>query len=96
MVVTLPYPLLNFLAMRKKDIITLVLLISATLFTAALSVNSDDLKYLVFVILIASGIKFSLIAFQFMELKKAHTFWKTALICFLVIFFGVVSIIVFY
>ncbi len=82
--------------MQKKDIITLVLLISATLFTSVISVNSDSLKYVVFVILIVSGIKFSLIAFQFMELKKAHIFWKTALICFLVLFFGVVSIIVFY
>lgn len=32
-----------------------------------------------------AGIKFLLVAFQFMDVKKAHVFWKTSLIFYTVI-----------
>lgn len=80
--------------MQKKDIITLALLITATLLTAVLSANTESLKYAVLLILIVSSVKFILVAFNFMELKKAHVFWKIILIGFLIVFVGIVGIIV--
>jgi len=49
--------------------------------------------YFVLTILFLSSIKFILVAFNFMELKKAHSFWKTFIIVYLVVFVSVISII---
>jgi hypothetical protein len=38
-----------------------------------------------------SSIKFLLVAFQFMELKKAHSFWKILLSSYLILFTLIVS-----
>ena len=78
--------------MEKKDIYTLVALMLLTLSTAIFS-HIDTLKWIFVIILVLSGIKFLLVAFQFMELKKAHSMWKTLLISLLVIFVGIVSIV---
>ena len=76
--------------MRKKDIYTLALLIVLTITTAIFSIYYVNLKFVGLIILVLSGIKFVLVAFQFMELKKAHTFWKGLIIIFLVLFIGII------
>jgi len=76
--------------MQKKDIYTLALLIALTITTAFFSNYYGDLKYVGLIILILSGIKFVSIAFQFMELKKAHSFWKGLIITFLTLFISII------
>lgn len=71
--------------MKKTLNLTFGLLILLTITTALIS-NSSKLAGVAtgFIILIFA-IKFSLVAFQFMELKKAHTFWKISLLFVLVL-----------
>ena len=78
--------------MEKKDIYTLIALVLLTITTALFS-HTKGLKLIGFIILALSGIKFLLVAFQFMELKKAHKLWKILLVGLLVIFISAVSII---
>jgi uncharacterized membrane-anchored protein len=80
--------------MKKQDIYTLGLLFLLTLLTAYFSNNHYELKYIGFIILGLSGIKFLSVAFQFMELKKANNFWKVMLICYLLLFITITGIIV--
>lgn len=79
--------------MQKINIFTLTILILLTISTAILSNYFNSLKYIVFLILGLSGVKFILVAFQFMELKKAHQFWKSLIIIFLILFIGTISLI---
>ncbi|RLD83104.1 MAG: hypothetical protein DRJ07_07305 [Bacteroidetes bacterium] len=76
--------------MQKKDIYTLVLLILLTITTAFFSNLENGLKVIGLIILILSGIKFIAVAFQFMELGKAHNFWKGLVISFLTLFIGII------
>ncbi len=50
-------------------------------------------SYFVPVILALSATKFILVSFQFMELKKAHSFWRFFIIFYLFIFVGVISLV---
>ena len=61
-------------------IILIVLIISSAL------VSGMNNTYVSLIILLLSAIKFSGIAFQFMELKKAHVFWKVLIVAFIVCF----------
>ena len=70
----------NFLIMKKSFIYTYILLLVLTLSTALIATSSTISKGLVFLIMGISVIKFLLVAFQFMELKKANSFWKISLI----------------
>lgn len=72
--------------MNKIATITWIILIVLTI-TSAL-VSKLETKYVVLIILILSALKFFGIAFQFMEIKKAHVFWKTLIIGF-ILFFGI-------
>ncbi len=72
--------------MRKNDIITLGLLIVLTTITALFATVWHSVKYVAMIILVLSEIKFMLVAFQFMELKKAHVFWKILVVTYLIIF----------
>lgn len=65
---------------EKKINITYIILLVLTGLTALIASN----KSLVSVVMLIAVIKFWLVAFQFMELKKANGFWK-----FLIIFFGI-------
>lgn len=49
-------------------------------------VSKLESTYMALLIIVLSSLKFFGIAFQFMELKKAHMFWKGMIIGFLVIF----------
>lgn len=70
--------------MKNTATLTWIILIVLTI-TSALVSNLES-KYVVFIILILSALKFFGIAFQFMEMKKAHVFWKTLIIGFIFLF----------
>jgi len=79
--------------MKKKDIYTLGILIILTIATAWFSNNSASSKYITFIILGLSITKFLLVVFNFMELKKANSFWKIVLVSYLVIFSTIILIV---
>ena len=62
-----------------KNIITLGVLLALTTTATIASKTMQDSRYLVFTILGLGVVKLALVAFQFMELKKAHLFWKSSL-----------------
>lgn len=68
----------------QKTTITLGSLLVLTIISAAVS-NVDSRYTLIFILLLAA-LKFIGVSFYFMELKKAHTFWKAALLLFLMLF----------
>ncbi|PCE66187.1 cytochrome C oxidase subunit IV family protein [Sediminicola luteus] len=75
----------------KTTLFTWLFLIALTLGATGFSLQ-QGLYALIFVMLLA-GVKFLTVAFQFMELRTAHVFWKGALICFLVLFLGLVLLL---
>jgi len=79
--------------MTKTISYTLFALIVLTTLSALVS-NFIAVKTGVFLILFLSGIKFVLVSFQFMELKKAHPFWKTITLLFLAIFITIILVII--
>ena len=68
--------------MNKSTTITWILLIILTIASAL--VSNIDGKYIVLLILFFAVLKFIGITFQFMEIKKAHVFWKVIILGFLV------------
>ncbi|POY38185.1 hypothetical protein C3L50_13045 [Flavobacterium alvei] len=66
--------------MKKSFIFTYFLLLLLTVSTALIASSGTISKGFVFLIMGISAIKFLLVAFQFMELKKANSFWKVSLI----------------
>jgi len=80
--------------MKKTTVYTLIALILLTISTALIS-GMPTLKIGALLILGLSGIKFLLVAFNFLELKKAHVFWKIALVSFLILFVGIASFLVY-
>ena len=70
--------------MRKTLTITWIILIVLTIVSAL--VSKLQAVYVVPIILILAAVKFIGIAFQFMELKKANTFWKAMILAFLLLF----------
>jgi heme/copper-type cytochrome/quinol oxidase subunit 4 len=79
--------------MKKSFIYTYILLILLTITTALISTSTAISKTLIFLIMGISAIKFLLVAFQFMELKKANSFWKVTLIVVLGIIISLVVIL---
>ena len=79
--------------MQKKDIYNLVALIGLTMLTALFSTQFSSLKYVSMIILVLSAFKFILVSFNFMELKKAHAFWKAIIIAYLLLFIITISLI---
>jgi hypothetical protein len=80
--------------MRKKDIYTLSTLLILTIITATFSNNFYDFYHIIYIILVLSCAKFLLVAFNFMELKRAHTFWKVSLTAYLVLFIATILLII--
>jgi hypothetical protein len=77
--------------MNKTAIYTWALLLIFTTVSATLSRNSTI--YIVSVIMILTALKFVGVAFQFMELKKAHFFWRFSIISFITAFVALILII---
>ncbi len=65
---------------------TLILLVILTLLTAGLAGSDASFRYIAVAIMLLSSVKFLLVAFQFMELRKAHIFWKSLIIGFVAVF----------
>ena len=72
-----------------KVLIGLILL---TVVSAFVSNNIIDSSYVAAIIIILSILKFIGVSFYFMELKKAHVFWKSSIL-FFVFIFGIISIL---
>lgn len=66
--------------MKKSLVFTYGLLILLTVTTALISNSTAISRVVVGLIMGLSAIKFLLVAFQFMEIRKAHIFWKTSLL----------------
>ena len=69
-----------------KDTITstFILLLTLTL-VAAFAASNVSPEIIVTTVVALAFIKFWLVAFQFMELKKAHVFWKASVISILIL-----------
>jgi len=78
--------------MKKRIVFSWTVLILLTILSGLISSYFLKLDCLVELILLLAALKFIGVAYYFMELKKAHVFWKTVTITFLIIF--IVSIIV--
>ncbi|HHC80285.1 MAG TPA: hypothetical protein ENK46_10420 [Flavobacteriia bacterium] len=79
--------------MTKTISYTLAILILLTLTTALVS-NYVNLKIGALFIMLLSGVKFIFVSFNFMELKKAHVFWKVLILMYLVLFITTVSLFI--
>jgi hypothetical protein len=73
--------------MKKSLIFTYLFLILLTIVTAVISNSISISRIVVALIMGFSAIKFLLVAFQFMDLKKANSFWKISLSLVLVLLF---------
>lgn len=76
----IPYAIFIFLIMRKLLNLTFVLLLLFTFTTACIANTFVVSAFVVPLIMVLAAFKFLLVAFQFMELKKAHVFWKVGLV----------------
>jgi hypothetical protein len=81
----------NILVMNKQNSITWIVLLVLTVISGL--VSSASISYLVPFILVFAALKFIGVAFNFMELKKAHVFWKIVLVGYLVVFCSVLLLI---
>ena len=77
--------------MTKQNIITWILLLVLTV--VAGFVSSTLLTFIIPLILFLAVLKFIGVAFNFMEMKKAHVFWKILIIGYLAIFCAVILLI---
>lgn len=76
--------------MTKPLTLTWIILVALTLISAFFAQWGG--AYTVLIILALSALKFIGIAFQFMEIKKAHVFWKVIIIAFVLIFAGILFV----
>lgn len=79
--------------MKKQLTLIYGILLLLTIATAILSKFSIH-KIAVVSILSLSGVKFLLVAFHFMEMKKANPFWKVIITLFLVLLIGIMALII--
>ncbi|NVK53152.1 MAG: cytochrome C oxidase subunit IV family protein [Flavobacteriaceae bacterium] len=70
----------------KKLIVTWIILLLLTIVIVVLSNHFSEKQLFTTIILFISVGKFLLIAFYFLELYKAHSFWKLAVILFSLFF----------
>lgn len=66
--------------MKKSLILIYVLLLLLTIATAWIANLYAISVFVVPLLMVLAAFKFLLVAFQFMELKKANSFWKISLI----------------
>ncbi len=78
--------------MKKRLNITLTWLIILTVTTAIIS-GFENFRLAPYLILILAAVKFNLVAFEFMELRSAHAFWKFLVIFYSLVFVGIYTII---
>ena len=66
--------------MKNSLILIYVLLLIITVLTSCVFGVFEVSTFVIVLIMAFAAFKFLLVAFQFMELKKAHSFWKISLI----------------
>lgn len=67
--------------MDRSLLTTLIVLIALTFVGALSSVfGGTGARWVPLLIMLLAAVKFILVAFHFMELKKAHAFWRTSVI----------------
>lgn len=76
--------------MQKSLTLTWIALVSLTFISASFA--QWEGRYTVVIILALSALKFIGIAFQFMEIKNAHRFWKIIILAFVLIFAGILFV----
>lgn len=64
--------------MKDENLFTLLVLIGLTLGTGLVASFWGESGLLSVTVMGIAGVKFYLVAFEFMELRKAHLFWKIA------------------
>ncbi len=69
--------------MNKLTISWIILVVLTVISGLSSSENSSTVTIL---ILIMASIKFVLVSFNFMELVKAHSFWKIAIVSYVTVF----------
>jgi len=62
--------------MKDKNTLTLLILFVLTISSAVVSNLGGEWSWLVFILMGLSALKFILVVFEFMEIKKANSFWK--------------------
>jgi len=78
--------------MEKRLRYTWIILMILTVLSGALS-YVEGLRIIPVLILVLASLKFILVAFEFMEVRLAHPFWKVFVVGYVVIFTGIFSII---
>lgn len=84
MAVAISSNLFTFLIMNKQTTLVWILLVLLTVAVGVIS--SLSLNMAVILILLLSSLKFIGVTFYFMELKKAHIFWKVSILMYLSLF----------
>lgn len=77
--------------MAKRTQLTWIVLLAFTVIVGLISMSS--VNYAVALILILSILKFIGVAFEFMDIRSAHSFWKTILLVFLFVFMGIIFVL---
>ncbi|WP_456442023.1 cytochrome C oxidase subunit IV family protein [Psychroserpens sp.] len=77
--------------MNKLASLTWLILIILTIVSAVFS--NLDVRFKASIILVLAMLKFVGVAFQFMELKKAHSFWKILIGAYLLVFISIILIL---
>ena len=80
---------LNNISLKTTWVLLMLLVIIMSVFALKFNTHSNFW----FVILGLSGLKFLLVAFQFMEMKSANGFWKVLLVLYVSFFISVLLII---
>lgn len=78
----------------KQIFVVWLVLVFLSIIVAIVSNTLESFNFVIEIILLFSAVKFFLVSYYFMELKKAHIFWKASLVAFLLLFF-VITILIF-
>lgn len=62
--------------MKDENLFTLLVLIGLTLGTVLVVSFGEESGLRSVMVMAIAGVKFYLVAFEYMELRKAHLFWK--------------------
>jgi len=81
--------------MKKKNLLLIIwiMLVALTLVEYAFSEISTTSKLVFFGIMLASFIKYIGVAFEFLELKHAHSFWKSFSVIIVLIFITIITVL---
>lgn len=78
----------------KQIFVVWLVLVFLSAIVAIVSNTLESFNFVLEIIFLLSAVKFLLVSFYFMELQKAHLFWKASLVGFLLLFF-VITILIF-